>query len=136
MKQITITKAEQFVYDWQYRKLGDSFEGKLADLIAKSDNMHRTALAKAYPEYVEAINDFQSTDGWWDEISEKIEANTKKRHKVVIVTTLTSDEIEVWARDADEAEEIAIDDHDYIDDQTIDKYAEVTVATDNYITNY
>ena len=64
MKTKQITEAEQFVYDWQYRKLGDSFLGKLADLIAKSDNMHRTELLKAYPEYVQAITNFQSKKGW------------------------------------------------------------------------
>ncbi|MCS5590506.1 MAG: hypothetical protein NZ824_11125, partial [Candidatus Thioglobus sp.] len=71
---------------------------------------------------------FQSKEGWWDEISEKIEANTKKKHIVTIVTTFTSDEIEIWARDADEAEEIAIDGHECMEDLDIDTYAEVKVA--------
>ena len=122
-----ITKAEQFVWDWQYRKLGDSFEGDLADLIANSDNINRTALAKSYPDLVEAINNFQSKDGWWGEVEERIQANTKKKHIVIIVTTFTSEEIEVWAKDADEAEEIAIDDHDCMDDLDIDTYADVRV---------
>jgi len=133
---ITITKAEQFVYDWQYRKLGDSFEGKLANLISKSDNVNRKALARAYPEYVEAINNYQTKEDWWDEVEEKIKSNTKKRHLVTIVTTFTSDEIEVWAKNADEAEEIALEEHNCMEDLDIDTYAEVTVATDNYITNY
>jgi len=124
----TITKAEQFVWDWQYRKLGDSFLGKLADLIAKSDNMNRTELLKAFPEYVQAITDFQSKDGWWDEVDERIQSNTNKKYFVTITTTFTSDEMEIWAKDTDEAEEIAIDDHNCMDDLDVDTYAEVTVA--------
>lgn len=123
-----ITKAEQFVYDWQYRKLGDSFDGKLADLISKSDTRNRKTLSLAYPTLVEAINNFQSKEGWWDEISEKIESNTKTKHLVTIVTTFTSDEMEIWAIDADEAEEIAIDGHSCMDDLDVDTYAEVKVA--------
>jgi len=124
----TITKAEQFVYDWQYRKLGDSFLGKLADLIAKSDNMNRTELLKAFPEYVQAITDFQSKDGWWDEVDERIQENAKKKYLVIITTTLVSDEMEIWAKDKDEAEEIAKEEHMCLADTDIDTYADVQVA--------
>ena len=124
----TITKAEQFVWDWQYRKLGDSFLGKLADLIAKSDNINRTELLKAFPEYVQAITDFQSKHGWWNEVDDRIQANTNKKYFVTITTTLVSEEIEVWAKDVDEAEDLALEDHSLHDDTDIDTYTDVQVA--------
>jgi len=66
-----LTKGEQFVFDWQYYKFGKtSFKYHIAQAIAHSDNMNRTKLYKAFPEEVEAMNWFQSKDGWWDRVEE------------------------------------------------------------------
>ena len=74
-------KGELFVWEWQYRKLGDSFNGKLADLIAKSDTGNRSSLRKAFPDYVEAIHNFQTKEGYWGSIQDRVENinnNTEK----------------------------------------------------------
>ena len=45
--KITLTKGEQFIYDWQYRHLDDtSFKGLLAKLMAKADSGNLQAYGK------------------------------------------------------------------------------------------
>ena len=66
-----LSKGEQFIFDWQYKKLGStSFKGYLALAMAHSDNMNRTKLHKAFPEETEAMNNFQHKKGWWDRVEE------------------------------------------------------------------
>ena len=54
-----LTTEEQFVYEWQYGMLGDSFKGILAKLIAKSDTGNRAKLRLAFPDEVEGVSKYQ-----------------------------------------------------------------------------
>lgn len=73
-----LTTEEQFVYEWQYGMLGDSFKGVLAKLIAKSDTGNRAKLKKAFPNEVEGIHNFQTKEGWWGNVQDKVEAQYGK----------------------------------------------------------
>ena len=69
----TLTEYEQFVYDWQYGRLGDtSFKGYLAKAIAKSDLQNRDRLRKSFPGEVEAIHSFQTVKGYWGSIISRV----------------------------------------------------------------
>jgi len=73
-----LTTEEQFVYEWQYGMLGDSFKGILAKLIAKSDTGNRAKLRLAFPEYVDGVTKYQSVEGWWDNVQDIAEAQYGK----------------------------------------------------------
>jgi len=65
-----LDKGETFLINWQYRILkGASME--LANAIAKSDTNNRKVLNYFFPEYVEAITNFQSKDGYWPAVEVK-----------------------------------------------------------------
>lgn len=68
-----VSKGEDFVYKWQYRSLG-GFEAKLADLIAHADTTNQKRMLKAFPEEAQAIIDYQSKEGYWNKVQDKIEA--------------------------------------------------------------
>ena len=72
----TLTKGEQFVYDWQYgRHDSTSFEGYLAKAMAKADNQNLTALGMGFPAEAEAMDNFHHKKGWWDGVQDKFDAN-------------------------------------------------------------
>ena len=61
-----LTKGEQFVYDWQYGKLGStSFKGYLSKAMAVADNSNLDKLRLAFPDEARAMNLFHSQWGWW-----------------------------------------------------------------------
>jgi 2-oxo-4-hydroxy-4-carboxy--5-ureidoimidazoline (OHCU) decarboxylase len=68
----TLTKGEQFVYEWQYRMLG-GFKAKLADCISHADRQNQAKMLKAFPEEAQGIINFQSLEGYWDSIQDKVE---------------------------------------------------------------
>jgi rhamnogalacturonyl hydrolase YesR len=67
-----VSKGEDFVYKWQYRSLG-GFEAKLADLIAHADTGNQKRMVKAFPEEAQAIINYQSKEGYWDKVQDKVE---------------------------------------------------------------
>jgi len=71
-KELEELEGKIFVYDWQYRALG-GFEAKLADLIQHGDNSNQERLLLAFPIKVQAIMDYQSKEGWWDECIKDVE---------------------------------------------------------------
>ena len=66
-----LTRAERFVYDWQYGKLGDSFMGKLANLIAHADTNNQDKISLGFPDEVAGIQSFQTDAGWWGRVNDK-----------------------------------------------------------------
>tara|TARA_R110002051_G_scaffold14318_2_gene46597 strand:+ start:394 stop:690 length:297 start_codon:yes stop_codon:yes gene_type:complete len=65
-----LSKGEAFLIDWQYRVLkGPAME--LADAIAKSDTRNREVLDYFFPEYTQAIEDFQHKAGYWPAVEVK-----------------------------------------------------------------
>lgn len=66
-----LTNSEQFVFEWQYGQLGDSFRGQLAYLIAKGDLNNQAKLAKGFPDEVAGIQSFQTDAGWWQRVEDK-----------------------------------------------------------------
>lgn len=74
-----LSRSEQFAYDWQYRRLGDSFDGILAKLISKSDSGNRAKLRKAFPDEVDGITNFQAKEGWWDNVQKTIKEKQEKK---------------------------------------------------------
>jgi len=77
-KEIKLNKSEQFVVDWQYRRLG-GFMSKLADCIAHADTSNQKRLVKAFPDEAQGIINFQSKEGYWDSIQDKLDTIKEKR---------------------------------------------------------
>jgi len=68
----TLTKGEQFIFDWQYKRHGStSFKGYLSKALAVADNSNLTKLRLAFPEEARAMNLFHSQTGWWEMVEDK-----------------------------------------------------------------
>jgi hypothetical protein len=76
-----VTRSEQFVWDWQYRRL-EGFMAKLADCISHADSGNQRRLVKAFPDEAQAIIDFQSKEGYWESVERKVEA--RKAHNEAV----------------------------------------------------
>lgn len=70
---LSLNKSEQFVYDWQYGKLGESFRGQLAYLISRADTGNQEKISLGFPEEVAGIQMFQTEAGWWQRVQKKAE---------------------------------------------------------------
>jgi hypothetical protein len=80
----TLTKGEQFIYDWQYGVHGvTSFKGYLSKAIAVADNTNLDKLRLAFPEYADAMNSFHTVKDWWPRVEDI--GNQDDRHRLVIV---------------------------------------------------
>jgi hypothetical protein len=67
----TLTKGEQFIYDWQYGIHGaTSFKGYLSKAIAVADNTNLDKLFKAFPDEAMAMNNFHTVKGWWPRVED------------------------------------------------------------------
>ena len=78
-----LNKAETFLINWQYKKL-EGAEMELAQAIAKSDSGNRKVFSYFFPEYSQAITDFQSKEGYWPSIEVKaglLDPNWKEKMK-------------------------------------------------------
>ena len=76
-----LTKGEQFIYDWQHGRLGDtSFKGYLAKAMARADSSNLTALWRGFPSEAEAMDNFHHKKGWWEMVQDKHDAN----HLIII----------------------------------------------------
>jgi len=65
-----LSKGEAFCINWQYRILkNEALE--LADAIAKADTGNRKVFDYFFPEYTQAITDYQSTKDWWPAVEVK-----------------------------------------------------------------
>jgi hypothetical protein len=70
IKYEKLSKGETFLVNWQYRVLKDEAM-ELASSIAKSDTGNRKVFAYFFPEYTQAITDFQSKSGYWPNVEVK-----------------------------------------------------------------
>ena len=70
-----LDRGEQFVWDWQYRLLG-GFKESLAHTIQQADTNNQMKLLLAFPVEVQAIIDYQSKEGYWTSIQDKIDKVT------------------------------------------------------------
>ena len=66
-REKNLTHGEQFIYDWQYRRLGH-FKVALVTAIAKADDYHRAKLRLAFPEEVDAYVAYAEQSGWWERV--------------------------------------------------------------------
>ena len=65
-----LSKGEAFIINWQYRVLkGEAME--LAQAIAKADSGNRKVFDYFFPEYSQAITNFQSKSGYWPAVEVK-----------------------------------------------------------------
>lgn len=62
-----LSKGEQFIYDWQYKRHG-SFNEALAMAFSKADSGNFAALSKGFPEIGEAFTNFYTKEGWWESV--------------------------------------------------------------------
>jgi hypothetical protein len=77
----TLTKGEQFIYDWQYGYIGKtSFKGYLAKALAVADTRNLAKLKLAFPEEAEAMDNFHHKKGWWEMVQDKFDVN----HLVIV----------------------------------------------------
>jgi len=68
----TLTKGEQFIYDWQYgRHDKRSFKGLLAQAMARADSAEWAKLFKGFPDEAIAMDNFHHKKGWWDMVLDK-----------------------------------------------------------------
>lgn len=80
----TLTKGEQFIYDWQYKRHGStSFKGYLAKALAVADTRNLAKLKLAFPEEAEAMDNFHHKKGWWEIVQDKFDAS----HLLIINST-------------------------------------------------
>jgi hypothetical protein len=80
----TLTKGEQFIYDWQYKRHGStSFKGYLAKALAVADTRNLAKLKLAFPEEAEAMDNFHHKKGWWEMVQDKFDAS----HLLIINST-------------------------------------------------
>ena len=80
----TLTKGEQFIYDWQYKRHGStSFKGYLAKALAVADTRNLAKLKLAFPEEAEAMDNFHHKKGWWEIVQDKFNAS----HLLIINST-------------------------------------------------
>ena len=67
----TLTKGEQFIYDWQYGIHGStSFKGYLSKALAIADNTNLDKLRLAFPEEARAMHLFRTQAGWWPSVED------------------------------------------------------------------
>jgi len=66
-----LNKAERFAYEWQYGTLG-GFNQQLALLIAKADVNNTDKLRQVFPDEVEGVYNYQNTEGYWENVLEKV----------------------------------------------------------------
>ncbi len=70
IKYNDLSKGEAFIVNWQYRILkNEALE--LADAIAKADTGNRKVFDYFFPEYTQAMTDYQSTRNWWPDVEVK-----------------------------------------------------------------
>lgn len=69
---IPLTKAEMFVFNWQYKAAKGHFMSALTDTIIRADFTNLARLYKAYPEYVTGYVAFGHNEGWWPQVQEKL----------------------------------------------------------------
>ena len=80
----TLTKGEQFIFDWQYKRHGStSFKGYLAKALAVADTRNLAKLKLAFPEEAEAMDNFHHKKGWWEMVQDKFDAS----HLLIINST-------------------------------------------------
>ena len=65
-----LSKGEAFLVNWQYRVLKGEAK-QLAQAIAKADSGNREVFSYFFPEYTQAITDFQSKSGYWPAVEVK-----------------------------------------------------------------
>ena len=77
-----MTREEQFIYDWQYRRLG-GFRSALINAIKVADQGNRKLLGRGFPDEVGGYKKYSEVPGWWDEVEAKgrgveFTANTRR----------------------------------------------------------
>ena len=65
----TLTKEERFIFDWQYRRLGD-FKSALVNAIKTADKGNLELLRRGFPDEVGGYEKFKGIPGWWDAVVE------------------------------------------------------------------
>lgn len=65
-------EGKLFVYNYQYRSL-DGFEKKLGELLFHADLGNQRRMLNAFPEHTQAVMDYQSKEGWWDDCIKDVE---------------------------------------------------------------
>jgi hypothetical protein len=77
----SLTKGEQFIHDWQYKRHGDtSFKGYLSKAMAKADDGNLARLKLAFPDEAESMDMFHHKKGWWDGVQDKYDS----KHLLII----------------------------------------------------
>ena len=67
-----ITEGEKSLFRWQYRQTG-GFEGSLWDAIKQADSGNLALLRKAFPEHVQAYQNFANQSGYWAALRDRID---------------------------------------------------------------
>lgn len=71
----TVSKAEKELYFWQMSSDRSNFSVMLFNLIAKSDTNNIEKLRKSFPDEVEVMLKYQTVEGYWEELENKIKGN-------------------------------------------------------------
>lgn len=65
--------GERSLHRWQYRQNG-GFEHHLWECIMHADSGNLEALARAFPEHVEAYHRYATEPGYWTSLKERIKS--------------------------------------------------------------
>jgi hypothetical protein len=67
-----LTPPEQFIWDWQNRRLGD-FKLALVHLIQRADEFNLERIGMGFPDEVAGYIHYMTVPGWWDDVIRKME---------------------------------------------------------------
>ena len=63
--------GESFIYQWQYGMFDKSdFAYAFCNVMAVADEVNLDLLHMGFPKEIDALRDYQSTEGWWPRVEE------------------------------------------------------------------
>ncbi len=65
-----LTNSERFIFEWQYRMLGD-FKTALIEAICQADINNLEKLRLGFPDEVDGYINYSQTEGWWPKVERR-----------------------------------------------------------------
>jgi len=66
-----LTEGEVELYRWQHNNIGSGFKTALWDAIHRADTYNQNALAKGFPEQIEAYRRFAHEREYWEDVQRR-----------------------------------------------------------------
>jgi len=89
-ERATALKGKLFVYNYQYRSL-NGFDKKLGDLMFSADSNNQLKLILGFPEEMQAVINYQTVNGWWEECEEDVKEYYNNKRQSLELTASTKE---------------------------------------------